>query len=208
MVFCFLLPKRKEFYDNFKVSQTSESYLALISLGQDLQKIQKASFLIQLQAINSLVHLARKTEEKSGFSAVSKDLMDFSGKMSKRTEELAKQLQDLLKKTTSLQKSKRFSRLLGKSGPASLSTQESLAKTQLNINSELFLARRSLIQKVDESVRLCKIGNVIVVCSKIEAAYMKSESSIYQKLSEEVNNSIDSIAESFQNMKSILSNSK
>jgi hypothetical protein len=171
------------------------SYSIIIELNETIKSIQFFSFKIKLRAMNSLIALQKsKTAGASGFSAVSKDLMDFSEKMATKSEDLQERIQNIIITTTRVKKMERIFRLMERSGHPIGSEKEIEYSNHLGAIQSL---EKELSKSVQDSIRLCKLGNVVVVCSKIEAAYMKEESDFYTKLSEDVGNSIQSILDGF-----------
>jgi hypothetical protein len=177
------------------MNQIKNTYSVIIELNEIIKSIQFYSFKIKLRAMNSLIALQKsKTAGASGFSAVSKDLMDFSEKMAIKAEDLQHRIQSIIISTTKVKKMERLIDLMNRSG---YSLGIDIENNYENLKKGIFNQERDLSRSVQDSIRLCKLGNVVVVCSKIEAAYMKDESDFYAKLSEDVGNSIQSILDGF-----------
>lgn len=183
------------------------SYQTIIDLSQAIKKIQDESFKIKLRSINSIIGLKRNRDDMSGFAAVSIDLIAFSNQMNEQAESLASKVNMILVASTHLKRIDRRANLIERAKSGSDFTQKLLntKKDWVSISQQSFL---EIERQITKAMRICKLGNVIVIFSKIEATYMSSDSDIYAKLSEDVGDAIDSIIESFEDIKKNLGKSK
>jgi hypothetical protein len=183
------------------------SYQTIIDLSQSIRKIQADSFQIKLQSMNSIIGLKRNRDNRSGFAAVSNNLIDFSNQMNEQAEILSSKVDTILLAFTHLKKNDRRINLLSRAK----SSSEFIQKLQDSKKDWVAIIQQSFLEiddQITKAMRICKLGNVVVIFSKVEAAYMSSDSEIYDKLSEDIGNAINSIIESFKNIKENLGKSK
>lgn len=165
-----------------------------------IRAIQDASFKIKLRSINSIIGLNRTQDDRSGFAAVSVDLIQFSNQVNSIAENLTNQVDILLTASTNLKKLDRKIGVISRTRKP----DQYLLKMQNEKVDWASIMKQSLLelnQQILKAIKVCKLGNVVVIFSKIEAAYMGSEAKMYSKLSDDVGSAIDTILESFEAIK-------
>lgn len=183
------------------------SYRIIIDLCQAIQLIQNASLKIKLRSLNSIIGLSKNKDDSSGFSAVSVDLIDFSIQVNGYADSLSSAVNKILHASTNIKKIDRRIQLISKSSEGNKFVKR-LEEDRKNWLELCRVTYKDIKNQIQKAIKICKLGNVVVIFSKIEAAYMGSESKSYSKLSEDVNEAIDSILDSFERIKINIGNNQ
>lgn len=191
----------------FMQEKDLSSYRIIIDLCQAIQLIQNASLKIKLRSLNSIIGLSKNKDDSSGFSAVSVDLIDFSIQVNGYADSLSSAVNKILHASTNIKKIDRRIQLISKSSEGNKFVKR-LEEDRKNWLELCRVTYKDIKNQIQKAIKICKLGNVVVIFSKIEAAYMGSESKSYSKLSEDVNEAIDSILDSFERIKINIGNNQ
>lgn len=180
---------------------------SIIALNESIREIHSLSLEIRIQALNSLLAMKNVQSENIGFSAVSFELINFSREMESYSDKLSSLIFSILHSATELNKKQRNFSLLQKANMAVQENGQSLRDTieekervikeiESDVDSKLVNLRQAILQ----TLKFCKNGNYVSMCTKVESAHIHENRDFFRSLANTVEKCVLNIYRSLQDM--------
>jgi hypothetical protein len=180
---------------------------SIISLNESIREIHSLSLEIRIQALNSLLAIKNVRSENVGFSAVSFELIHYSKEMEIYSEKLSAEIFSILHLATELKKKRRSFSLLDRARAKDQgqglffknllsNKKEDLIEIESKLGDRLTALRVSILQ----TLKFCKNGNYISMCTKVESAHISENKEFFRALAETVEKCVSNIYHSLQGM--------
>lgn len=136
-----------------------------------------------------------------GFSAVAFELIDFSNLLEEQSQKLNISMNQILLDSTEERKLKRRAMLHHKAMIQSHSLKSQIEANGRNTENNLhfiFNWKKNISAEIEilnkilrDTLKICKKGRFIMMCIKIESAYIQNDKEIYRQLSSDVSNALE-----------------
>lgn len=194
------------------VSEAATDLHRVVRINEEIKKVVRISSEVNLVALNAMLTAKRSGEKSRGFGVVSSELRVFSGKLEHFMTDLEAPVFELLNGVAQLLKQARVQRHFTLAMRGSDSAKRLLAPVMMRKEAELAVGREKvkrdwmrLSMLLNRALQLCETGGALSRSAKIEAVYGGDMTASLKQVSNQIEQTVESILDIIKTLRAELS---
>ena len=194
------------------VSEAATDLHRVVRINEEIKKVVRISSEVNLVALNAMLTAKRSGEKSRGFGVVSSELRVFSGKLEHFMTDLEAPVFELLKGVAQLLKQARVQSHFTLAMRGSDSAKRLLTPVMIRKEAELAVGREKvkrdwmhLSMLLNRALQLCETGGALSRSAKIEAVYGGDMTASLKQVSNQIEQTVESILDIIKTLRAELS---